>query len=103
MTATSIRLRYVTYGSLTGVPYSFLTVAGAQRRAEILVGPRPKLDPDGYAVGPKGDCLFFTGITFEELFPHTRPAPLTLGGEGLILGEEAPFTARTDSTGRAFE
>ncbi len=75
-----IRLRYLTHGSLTGVSYSFITVAGAQRRAETLLGPRPKLDPAGYAVSSKGHCLFFTGITFEELFPHTRSPSL----EGIL-------------------
>ena len=46
------------------------TLAGARTKAHNLVTSRPKRDPDGYAVNPQtGGCLFFQGVTFEELFP----------------------------------
>jgi hypothetical protein len=48
----------------------YKTLKAAQAKAQKLVGESPKLDPDGYAVDRKtGNCLFFNGVTFEELFP----------------------------------
>ncbi len=46
------------------------SVEAARKRAHALVGAHPKKDPDGYAVSRRtGDCLFFSGTSFEELFP----------------------------------
>jgi len=50
--------------------FKYKTLQRARGRAVSLVTNRPKLDPDGYAVHPvKGDCLFFNGVTAQELFP----------------------------------
>jgi hypothetical protein len=54
-----------------GRQFQYKTLAGAQAKAHRLVGGNPRLDPDGYAVHPRtGDCLFFQGVTFEQLFPR---------------------------------
>lgn len=69
-----ITLRYVTSPTSTGKAFKFKTLAGARTKARNLVGSYPKLDPDGYAVQrTTGNCLFFQGVTFDELFPRVCP------------------------------
>lgn len=71
MTATKITLRYVCdTGERT---YKYKSVDWAIRRARRLVGSTPKIDPDGYAVHRgNGNCLFFIGVTKEQLFPELK-------------------------------
>lgn len=65
-----ITFRYVTDPAHMGKRFIFKTLEGAKAKAHKLVGTLPKLDPDGYAVNrTTGNCLFFFGTTFSELFP----------------------------------
>jgi len=65
-----ITLNYVTSANSKGRTFKYKTLDAAQKRAFTLVGPHPKRDPDGYAVAKlSGNCLFFWGVTFEDLFP----------------------------------
>ena len=65
-----ITFNYVTSANSKGRTFKYKTLGAAQKRASTLVGPHPKRDPDGYAVGRvSGNCLFFKGVTFEDLFP----------------------------------
>ena len=65
-----ITLRYVHSANTFGTAYTFKTLKGARKKAHTLVGPFPKLDPDGYVFQRvSGNCLFFKGATIEELFP----------------------------------
>lgn len=71
---TPITFHYVTSAAGRGRNSSFKTLVAAKKRAHALVGPHPKRDPDGYAVHRvTGNCLFFQGTTFEELFPSSAP------------------------------
>lgn len=64
-----ITFTYVT-SAHKGQIFKYKTLAAAQKKAEALVGPHPKRDPDGYAVARlSGNCLFFRGCAFENLFP----------------------------------
>jgi hypothetical protein len=72
-----ITLRYVDAPGKMGRTLKYKTLVGAQERAQKLVGAHPKRDPDGYAVGPNGHCLFFQGATFEVLFPTEQVCGLT--------------------------
>ena len=50
----------------------YKTLLAAQKGAAkaIKTMGAPRKDPDGYAVGPTGDCLHFTeGCSFETIFP----------------------------------
>lgn len=68
-----ITLTYVTSPTSTGRTFKFKTLTGARNKARTLVGSYPKIDPDGYAVQrTTGNCLFFQGTTFEELFPKDQ-------------------------------
>lgn len=67
---TPIVLRFITTPTSSGRRFEYKTLAGAKRAAHRLVGSKPKRDPDGYAVHRRsGNCLFFLGATFEQLFP----------------------------------
>jgi hypothetical protein len=65
-----IRLCFVKSLTTRASNFSFATVTGARRKAQKLVGSRPKVDPDGYLVDRDGNCLFFSGCKLEDLFPH---------------------------------
>jgi len=66
---TPITLRYVDSPNASGRTFKFKTLVGARTKARKLVGSFPKQDPDGYAVSRlTGNCLFFQGVTFKELF-----------------------------------
>jgi hypothetical protein len=70
-----ITLRFVNDPSKPDRVFKYKTLAGARVRAHNLVTWHPRLDPDGYAVHPRsGDCLFFQGVTFDELFPPPPPS-----------------------------
>lgn len=64
-----ITIRHVTKPGYAGTTLHYSTLKRARAGARAKVGARPRLDVDGYAVGPDGSCLFFKGTTFEELFP----------------------------------
>ncbi len=70
----TIQLRYVDSPIRMGRTFKFKTLAGARTKAHNLVTSRPKRDHDDYAVHPQtGNCLFYQGVAFEELFPSTEP------------------------------
>ena len=51
--------------------HRFFSLRGAQRAAKRLMGPSPKLDPDGYVVNrTTGACLIFMQgeVAYSELF-----------------------------------
>lgn len=71
---TPIVFRFVDSPAGSGRCSTYKTLAGAQRAAQRLVGSKPKRDHDGYAVHRvTGNCLFFQGVTFEQLFPAADP------------------------------
>ncbi len=51
----------------------YKTLDGARKGAQKALGTtKPRRDPDGYAVGIKGDCLFFVeDCCMESIFPET--------------------------------
>jgi hypothetical protein len=68
-----ITLLYVNSSSAPGRRFKYKTLAGARTKAHNLVGSNPKRDPDGYAVQrTTGNCLFFQGVSFVELFPGAK-------------------------------
>jgi hypothetical protein len=65
-----ITLRFIDDHTKTfGRTFRYRTIAGARTKAHQLVGLNPKRDPDGYVSHrTTGNCLFFQGCTYEELF-----------------------------------
>jgi hypothetical protein len=57
----------------------YKTLLGARKAAAKDLGTdHPRMDPDGYAVGVKGDCLFFReGCSAESIFPKLCKHPKT--------------------------
>lgn len=64
-----ITFSFVNKPGALGRRFFYKTLAGARRKAHKLVGTKPRLDPDGYAVARNGDCLFFSGASFSDLWP----------------------------------
>lgn len=57
----------------------YKTLLAARKAAVKALGTdHPRMDPDGYAVGVQGDCLFFReGCTAESIFPKLCKHPKT--------------------------
>ncbi len=52
---------------------AYKTLDGARRAASRMLAAPVTLDPDGYAVGKGGKCLFFHGCSFGDLFDTGEP------------------------------
>jgi hypothetical protein len=66
----SITLRYVTKPGSAGTTLHYTTLPRAQKAAQSKVGSVAGIASDRMSViSPDGHCLFFKGVTFEELFP----------------------------------
>lgn len=85
------KFRLVTdHNKPSGRQLKYKTLAGARKALNRILGTSlPKKDPDGYAVGDMGQCLFFLdGLTFEDVYTQKFYKPY----EGHLVVEVKPFS-----------
>lgn len=84
------KMRLVTDNTKPGRLLKYKSLEGARKALKRIMGTgHPKKDPDGYAVGDNGQCLFFLdGLTFEVIFPKKYYRHAELGVLRVTPGKE---------------